>query len=110
MYVFHMYCDLSMNHGCLLQITSLAALFSQLTQITYTLPAPHRYLLVYKATDSAEDKVPRILAVICSVIQDHISKLVIHDTEKSELGLLAKESLALLEALCWNTPSDLENM
>ncbi|KAG2059002.1 hypothetical protein BDR06DRAFT_759554 [Suillus hirtellus] len=91
-------------------ITSLAALFSQLTQITYTLPAPHRYLLVYKATDSAEDRVPRILAVICSVIQDHISKLVIHDTEKSELGLLAKESLALLEALCWNTPSDLENM
>ncbi|KAG1815958.1 uncharacterized protein BJ212DRAFT_203897 [Suillus subaureus] len=90
-------------------ITSLAALFSQLTQITYTLPAPHPYLLVDKATDSEEDGVPRILAVICSIIQDHVSKLEYQDTEKSELGLLAKESLALLEALCWNTPSDLEN-
>ncbi|KAG1890390.1 hypothetical protein F4604DRAFT_663097 [Suillus subluteus] len=90
-------------------ITSLAALFSQLTQITYTLPAPHPYLLVDNVTDPEEDGVPRILAVICSIIQDHVSKLECQDTEKSELGLLAKESLALLEALCWNTPSDLEN-
>ncbi|KAG2146479.1 uncharacterized protein EDB93DRAFT_477741 [Suillus bovinus] len=90
-------------------IKSLAALFSQLTQITYTLPAPHSYLLVDNATDSEEHGIPRILAVICSIIQDHVSKLVSHDTEKSELGLLAKESLALLEALCWNTPSDLED-
>lgn len=90
-------------------ITSLAALFSQLTQITYTLPAPHPYLLVDNATDPEADGVPRILSVICSIIQDYVSKLESHDTDKSELGLLAKESLALLEALCWNTPSDLEN-
>lgn len=90
-------------------ITSLAALFSQLTQITYTLPAPHPYLLVDNATNPEEDGVPRILAVICFIIQNHVSKLDCQDTEKSELGLLAKESLALLEALCWNTPSDLEN-
>ncbi|KAG2345667.1 hypothetical protein BDR05DRAFT_930330 [Suillus weaverae] len=90
-------------------IKSLAALFSQLTQITYTLPAPHPYLLVDNATDPEKDGVPRILAVICSIIQDHVSKLESRDTEKSELGLLARESLALLEALCWNIPSDLEN-
>jgi hypothetical protein len=109
MYVFDMYSVLFMNHRYLPQITSLAALFSQLTQITYTLPAPHPYLLVDNTTDPDEGRVPRILAVICSIIQDHVSKLENHDTEKSELGLLAKESLALLEALCWNTPSDLEN-
>jgi hypothetical protein len=109
MYVFDMYSVLFMNHRYLPQITSLAALFSQLTQITYTLPAPHPYLLVDNATDPDEGRVPRILAVICSIIQDHVSKLENHDTEKSELGLLAKESLTLLEALCWNTPSDLEN-
>ncbi|KAG2150466.1 hypothetical protein DEU56DRAFT_977750 [Suillus clintonianus] len=91
------------------QITSLAALLSQLTQITYTLPAPHPYLLVDNGTDVEEDGVPRILAVICSTIQDYVSKLENHETEKSDLGLLAKESLALLEALCWDTPSDLEN-
>ncbi|KAG1760687.1 hypothetical protein EV702DRAFT_552041, partial [Suillus placidus] len=90
-------------------IKSLAALFSQLTQITYTLPAPHPKLLVDNATDPEKDGIPRIIAVICSIIQDHVSKLESHDTEKSELGLLAKESLALLEALCWNIPSDLEN-
>lgn len=90
-------------------ITSLAALFSQLTQITYTLPAPHQYLLVDNNATNPEDGVSRILTVICSIIQNHISKLESHDTEASELGLLAKESLALLEALCWNTPSDLEN-
>lgn len=61
------------------------------------------------ATDPEADGVPRILAVICSIIQDHVSKLESHDTDKSELGLLAKKSLALLEALCWNTPSNLEN-
>ncbi|KAG1734759.1 uncharacterized protein EDB91DRAFT_586936 [Suillus paluster] len=90
-------------------IVSLAALLSQLTQITYTLPTPHLYLLSDSTTDVEEDAVPRILAVICSVIQDHVSKLDNHETEKSERGLLAKESIALLEALCWNTPSDLEN-
>ncbi|KAG1737622.1 hypothetical protein EDB19DRAFT_1716897 [Suillus lakei] len=90
-------------------ITTLTALFSQLTQITYTLPTPHPYLLVDNTTDPEEDGIPRILAVICSIIQNHVSKLENHETEKSELGLLAKESLALLEALCWNTPSDLEN-
>ncbi|KAG0706096.1 hypothetical protein DFH29DRAFT_1025860 [Suillus ampliporus] len=90
-------------------ITSLAALLSQLTHITYTLPTPHSYLLSDNVTDTEEDGVPRILAVICSIIQDHVSKLDNHETEKSDRGLLAKESLALLEALCWDTPSDLEN-
>lgn len=60
-------------------------------------------------TDTEENEVPRILAVICSVIQEHISKLGDHETEKSDLGILATESLAILQALCWNTPSDLEN-
>ncbi|OAX42279.1 hypothetical protein K503DRAFT_766926 [Rhizopogon vinicolor AM-OR11-026] len=88
---------------------SLAALLSQLTHLVYTLPTPHRYLLVASGTDAEEDGVPRILAVLCSIIQDHVSKLDDHETEKSDLGVLAKESLALLEALCLITPSDLEN-
>jgi len=107
MYVFDMY-HFSI-HEYLPQITTLTALFSQLTQITYTLPTPHPYLLVDNTTDPEEDRIPRILAVICSIIQNHVNKQETHETEKSELGVLAKESLALLEALCLITPSDLEN-
>jgi hypothetical protein len=60
-------------------------------------------------TDAEEDEAPRILVVIRSIIQDHVSKLGNHETENSDLGILAKESLILLEALCWDTPSELEN-
>jgi hypothetical protein len=96
-------------HEYPLQTASLAALLSQLTHLTYTLPTPHRYILVDNEIDAEEDGAPRILAVICSIIQDHVRKLGNHETEKSDLGILAKESLVLLEALCWDTPSDLEN-
>lgn len=91
------------------QIASLAALLNQLTNLTYTLPSPHQYLLVDRVINAEEDGVPRILAVICSIIEKHISRLGNHETEKSDLGILAKESLTLLEALCWSTPNDLEN-
>jgi len=106
--MFFQMCCLSV-HEYPPQTTSLAALLSQLTHLTYTLPTPHRYLLVDNAIGVEEDGVPRILTVISSVIQGHVSKLDNHATEKSDLGILAKESLELLQALCWNTPSDLEN-
>ncbi|KIJ67886.1 hypothetical protein HYDPIDRAFT_165675 [Hydnomerulius pinastri MD-312] len=107
--VCHAFCEMANLLAVNGLLPPLTALLGLLTNLSYSLPSFHTPLLSLHVSE--HDETPQLLSTLCGIIRDRLQRLD-GTCEGDEPGLcsLGKKTLALLEALSWNTPWDLENV
>jgi hypothetical protein len=94
------------------QTQALTILLDLITVLAYNFPSLTRSLLSHPPSHAhGEDIPPRIIYFLCDVVRDRltIGKDRAMVEQDADLDSLVKATIELLECLCWNVPSELQD-